>query len=88
MINRLIRTHRAALTALVLLTLFVSATPAFAQEGETAATTSPSGIGVLILLMGFAALVAVAGVYMSGNRNPYSEPGARTYSPDEDEDEE
>lgn len=43
------------------------ATPTYAQEGDTT-VTAPTGIGVLILFMGLAALALIGAVYYSQTR--------------------
>jgi hypothetical protein len=63
------------------------AAPAFAQEGETAATTQPAGIGILILLMGVLALLLVGGTYLTQNASRKTTSGSAPVDEDDYEDE-
>jgi hypothetical protein len=57
----MMKLQRKVALFLMALVIFATVTPAYAQEGETA-TQSPAGIGVLILLMGIAAILIVGGL--------------------------
>ena len=48
--------------------LFAIAAPVYAQDGSTSQTQGPAGIGILILLMGFAAIVLVGVAYVAQAR--------------------
>ena len=67
--------------------LLTYAVPAFAQEGETATTTQPAGIGVLILLMGVLALLLVGGTYLTQNASRKPTTGGAPADEDDYEDE-
>ncbi len=71
--NTMIQSLRRMLgTALMLLALLVMtfsfATPALAEGGEQAASNTPAGLGVLILVMGLAAIFLIGGYYVNQNR--------------------
>jgi hypothetical protein len=75
-------TKMILLTAITLFGLFLMTSPAYAQD-NTASNASPAGVGVLLLLMGFGALVLIGGAYSLSGRTPGKD-GLR----DEDDDDE
>jgi hypothetical protein len=78
--------HGLALLFSVMMLLTLAA-PAFAQEGETATTTQPAGIGILILLMGVLALLLVGGTYLTQNSSRKSTSNGAPADEDDFEDE-
>ena len=74
------------ITLLVSVVMLLSyAAPTFAQEGETATTTQPAGIGILILLMGILALLLVGGTYLAQNGSRKANAGAGSTAADDDD---
>ena len=72
---------RVTIAAFVLLSMFVLASPAHAQDTSS---QGPAGVGVLILLMGLGALATIGAAYsFSGQKN-----GSSTKTGGDDEDDE
>ncbi len=63
------RSIKPALIVLVIIVgLLLSVTPSFAQDANTTANQPPAGVGILILLMGLAAIGLVGFAYLAQSR--------------------
>jgi len=67
------RTFRQLAIAVVLL-LVAMPLPALAEGGDQTTSNTPAGLGVLLLVMGLAAIFLVGGYYVSQNRPASQQP--------------